>query len=106
MIVWMFLVTDPRLLQSLDGAAGVPANLVVASDISTQTNLTVPCVNAILDQYRNAGPIKQSFLDVAQAFQGISPTYPITNCHITAGPIFQLAEEGSAVDPNADGPTT
>jgi len=113
LVVWLFLVTNPKFLnQLIDPQPGDP--LVSTATIAQATNLTVPTVQAILDIYINSSPdptvdnnLRQSFERVTAAFQdyAASAGYGGGNCPGNGGwTIIGLAQEGATVDPTATDP--
>ena len=103
LVVWLFLVTNPDFLYTLDAPNG-DQSLVPVDQIAAATNLTQEAVNAILDKYRKrVKGTTNHFMAVAETFQQLAQDngYPIGNCPGKSGSIIGLALKGAAVDPNA-----
>jgi hypothetical protein len=101
LVVWLFLVTNPEFLATLEGSPqAIPGNVPV-DEIAAAVNLTPACVNEILAVYTPSN--NQHFRAVAAAFQAYATQSLYTRPNCPGGPaaMIQLATKGAAVDPNA-----
>jgi hypothetical protein len=117
LVVWLFLVTNPDYLAELDTDPDFTtnSNFVTVEQIAAAANLLPEAVVAILNVYSRPDPtlsadeqasLKQSFKDVAQAFdsftQGLSKNWPVgAHCPGYGTAMRQLAAQGAIVDPKA-----